>query len=139
MQFTEIKIKLNTADLETASAIANMAAPYGIYVEDYSDLREGVEQIAHVDLIDEDLLKKDKNTAFIHLYLSECDNPAEASAYIRERLAAAGVSAEIVSASVDDSEWNENWKKYFKPLEIGRRLAVCPSWERYENPENRKG
>lgn len=35
-----------------------MAVPYGIYIEDYSDLVEETLQIAHIDLIDEDLLKK---------------------------------------------------------------------------------
>lgn len=138
MQFTEIKLCVATDDLETASAIANMVVPYGIYVEDYSDLKEGVEQIAHVDLIDADLLKKDGGTAIIHIYLNECENPVEAIAYLRERLDFSGIEADILSENVDDSAWNENWKKYFKPFSVGSRLAVCPSWEKYENTENRK-
>ena len=31
--------------------------------------------------------------------------------------------------SVDEEDWANNWKKYYKPLEIGERLLVLPSWE----------
>lgn len=34
----------------------------------------------------------------------------------------------------DEEDWANNWKKYYKPLEIGSRLLVLPSWE--EKPEN---
>lgn len=138
MEFTEIKIEIPAKDTETASAIANMVVPYGIYVEDYSDLREGVMDIAHVDLIDEDLLKKSADVSVIHIYLSECDNPSESVGYLAERFRFAGIEYKIVTDTVDDSSWNENWKKYFKAFSVGEKLAVCPSWEKYENTENRR-
>lgn len=36
---------------------------------------------------------------------------------------------EIICRSVKDEDWANNWKKYFKPLEIGKRLLIKPSWE----------
>ena len=56
--WTEIKISVDVKDIDKAADIANMVVPYGIYIEDYSALEEQVRQIAHIDLIDEDLLKK---------------------------------------------------------------------------------
>ncbi|MDO5715412.1 MAG: 50S ribosomal protein L11 methyltransferase [Tissierellia bacterium] len=38
----------------------------------------------------------------------------------------------------DDQDWANNWKAYYKPLEIGEKLAIVPTWEKYENLENRK-
>lgn len=32
----------------------------------------------------------------------------------------------------EDEDWASAWKKYFKPLHLGRRLVVKPSWELYE-------
>ena len=58
MDYTEVKIYIKTEDTERASDIAVMAVPYGIYIEDYSDLEEAAWEIAHIDLIDEDLLEK---------------------------------------------------------------------------------
>ena len=69
MQYTEVKVIVNTEDTERASAIAVMTVPYGIYIEDYSDLEQGAWEIAHIDLIDEDLLKKDRTRVNIHIYI----------------------------------------------------------------------
>lgn len=60
MDWTEVKITVDAADTDRASAIANMVVPYGIYIEDYSDLIQGAREIAHIDLIDEELLARDR-------------------------------------------------------------------------------
>jgi ribosomal protein L11 methyltransferase len=31
----------------------------------------------------------------------------------------------------EDEDWATAWKKYFKPLRIGRRMVIKPSWEYY--------
>lgn len=128
MNWTEIVIKINSGDLEKAENIANMTVPYGIYIEDYSNLEEEVMEIAHVDLIDEDLLNKDRNTALIHVYISEEDNPAEAVSFLRERFEAEKINSEIDSSSVKEDDWLNNWRKYFKPIKVGEKLLINPSW-----------
>ena len=137
MNWTEVLINVPTDKTDEAAAIANMTVPYGIYIEDYSNLEQDAIEIAHIDLIDEELLKKDRQKSVIHIYLSKNANAYETLAFLRERLSAAGIEYEIDNKTVDDTSWNENWKKYFKAFEIGHRLAVCPSWETYKNPEGR--
>ncbi len=137
MNWTEICVSIPKEFCDTASAIANMTVPYGIYIEDYSDLEQGAWDIAHIDLIDEELIKKDRKTSIIHIYISECDNAAESIEFLKARLEAEKIPFEVSSVGVDDKDWNENWKKYFKPIEIGEKLAVVPSWENYENKDNR--
>lgn len=39
--------------------------------------------------------------------------------------------------TVAEEDWANNWKQYFKPIEIGNTLVVCPTWEQYENPQGR--
>ena len=56
--WSEIKITVDTNDIEVAENIANMVVPYGIYIEDYSDLENEVMEIAHIDLIEEKLWKQ---------------------------------------------------------------------------------
>ncbi len=137
MNWTEITVNVPQEFCDTASAIANMTVPYGIYIEDYSDLEENAWDIAHIDLIDEELIARDRKNAVIHIYISECDNAAEALQFLKERLTAEGVPFEVGSVGVNDSDWNENWKKYFHTIEIGENLAVVPSWEEYENKDGR--
>ncbi len=137
MNWTELRIYINSNDIEVAGDIANMTVPYGIYIEDYTDLEEMALEIAHIDLIDEELRARDKSTAIIHIYISEEDNPFEAVAYLRERYNAVGIEHRIDTVAVNEIDWADNWKKYFKPIEVGTRLAVCPSWEQYDNRDNR--
>ncbi len=137
MDWTEIKIKVPVAFGETAEAIANMVVPYGIYVEDYSNLEQDALDIAHIDMIDEDLLKKDRTVSIIHIYISNEENPFEAISYLKERYKAVGIDCEIDTDSVSEAEWADNWKKFFKTTEIGEKMVIRPSWEEYDNKDNR--
>jgi hypothetical protein len=63
LNWNEITIIVSTNEAETAVAIANMTVPYGVYIEDYSDLEQGALEIAHIDLIDEELASRDAEFA----------------------------------------------------------------------------
>lgn len=137
MDWTEIKIKVALDDTETAEAIANMVVPYGIYTEDYSELEKDALEIAHIDLIDEELIKKDRTVSVIHIYMSDEQNPLESIEYLRARYDAVGIRCEIMTDSINEAEWADNWKKFFKVTEIGEKLVIRPSWETYENKDGR--
>ncbi len=129
MDWTEVKINVNAADVELAGDIAQMVVPYGIYIEDYSDLEEAAWEIAHIDLIDENLLKKDRTKAAVHIYISPEENPSEAVAFLSERYNAAGIRHEIDLSVCRNQDWENNWKEYFKPMEVGEKLLIRPVWD----------
>ena len=110
--WTEIKISVSADDIDKASDIANVVVPYGIYIEDYRTLEEEVEEIAHIDLIDEDLLKKDRSRAFVHIYLEPDVQPSEAVAFLSERYNAEGIEHSIELLDCAEEDWRNNWKKY---------------------------
>lgn len=126
--WTEIKISVNADDIDKASDIANVVVPYGIYIEDYRSLEQEVEEIAHIDLIDEDLLKKDRNKAFVHIYLEPDVQPSEAVAFLSERYNAEGIEHSIELLDCAEEDWRNNWKKYFNPISVGEKLLIRPSW-----------
>ncbi len=128
MNYTEVKLIIKTEDTEKASNIAVMTVPYGIYIEDYSDLEEKAWEIAHIDLIDEDLLNKNRNESIVHIYIEEGENPAEAVSFISERLKAENVDFRIETDGVKTEDWQDKWKAFFKPQSIGNRLFVRPVW-----------
>lgn len=128
--YTEIVFILkNPDDAESASDIANMAETGGIYIEDYRELEQDVRDIAHIDLIDEDLLSKDKNIVKIHLYIDVKENAGETVAYLSELYNSAGIGFEIEQSVCLYKDWAENWKKYFKPINIGEKILITPFWE----------
>ena len=137
MNWTEIIAEVNSADLDKAENIAHMTVPYGLYIEDYSELEQEVLEIAKIDLIDEELLKQDRTKGKIHIYISPESNPAEAAAFLKERFEAEGISYRLYSGECDVESCLENWKKYFNPINIGEKLLIRPVWRDDDDPQGR--
>lgn len=72
------------------------------------------------------------------MYISPEDNPAEAAAYLRERLTAEGILHELKDRQVKEDDWANGWKQYFKPLPVGKRLLIRPTWEEAGDPGGRQ-
>ena len=135
MEWTDIRITVPKRQADTAEAIATSISGSGIYIEDYSDLEAQVEAIAHVDLIEQDLLDKDRDHVLLHMYLSPEENPVQIIDLLRDRLAAAQVDYQLDTSGVEQEDWENGWKAYYHAIDIGQRLAVVPSWE--EHPTDR--
>lgn len=135
--WSEIAITVDTKDIEIAGNIANMVVPYGIYIEDYSDLENEVMEIAHIDLIEESLLNADRTKAIIHVYVNPHENPLEAVSFIKERLDSENIKYEINISNCATEDWVNNWKQYFHPMPIGEKLLIRPTWEDEYDPQGR--
>lgn len=128
VEWTEINISVLPQDADKAGDIAQMVVPYGIYIEDYTGLEKQVQEIAHIDLIDEELLQKDRSRAIIHVYISPEENPAEAIAFLGERYTAEGIDHKIETKGCEEEDWLNNWRQYFHPTPIGEKLLIRPTW-----------
>ena len=128
-KWTEIAVSVDVKDLDTAADIANMTVPYGIYIEDYSALEQETMEIAHIDLIEEGLLKKDRTKGIIHIYINAFENPGESVSFLEDRLSFAGIKYEISLNTCDAEDWQNNWKQYFHPMPVGEKLLIRPVWE----------
>lgn len=137
MDWTEISVEVAASAIDEAAAIANMTVPYGIYIEDYSGLEDEVMEIAHIDLIDEELLQMDRSIAKIHIYIDPEDNIDEAVSFLREQLSAAGIEHRVDLSNVREDDWLNNWRKYFKPIPVGEKLLINPSWFTDTDPDGR--
>ena len=137
MDWTEITVTVSNKDVEQVSHIANEVVPYGIYIEDYTNLEQDVEEIAHIDLIDEELLAKDRTQAKVHMYISCEDNPLEAVSKISEMLKEANIDFQVESLDCNDEDWLNNWKQYFQPSPVGEKLLIRPTWRKNYDPEGR--
>lgn len=132
MEWTDIRLTVAKSDAENAEAVATMIAEGGIYIEDYSDIEQQVAEIAHVDLIEQELLDKPRDTVIIHIYLQPEESPVETLALIAARMESAGIAYTVETDHVEQEDWQNGWRKYYHPMEIGKRLAVVPSWQEYE-------
>ena len=128
-EWTEVKIVVDAKNVDKAGDIASMVVPYGIYIEDYSELEKEAWEIAHIDLIDEELLEKDRTKAIVHVYIAPQENPQEAVAFLRERYSAENIDNEILLNACKNEDWENNWKQYFHPIPVGEKLLIRPTWE----------
>ncbi len=132
MEWTDITITVPQKYADTAEAIATMVANGGIYIEDYSDLEQQAWEIAHVDLIEQDLLDQPRDVVKVHMYLAPDENLAEVLPLFRERLDASGIEYTLSTTGVEQEDWQNAWKKYYHAMDIGQRLAIVPGWEEYQ-------
>ena len=132
MEWTDISITVAKRDADTAEAIATMVANGGIYIEDYSDLEQQAWEIAHVDLIEQDLLDKPRDIVIVHMYLAPDENPAEVLPLFEERLKNSGIDYKLNTTGVEQEDWQNAWKKYYHAMDIGKRLAIVPGWEEHD-------
>ena len=96
--------------------------------EDFQDFLENNHQ--YWDYVDDELEQKFAGVSRIKCYLSD---DAEGKA-ILAAIRAAFSNNNISTAFIEDSDWENNWREYYKPIEVGEKLVVVPEWE--EIPEN---
>ena len=132
MEWTDISITVPQRYADTAEAVATMVANGGIYIEDYADLEQQAWEIAHVDLIEQELLDKPRDVVIVHMYLAPDENPAEVLPLFRQRLDDAGVEYTLNTEGVEQEDWQNAWKQYYHAMDIGQRLAIVPGWEEYD-------
>jgi len=130
MDLSEITVTVAQKDLETTQNIAVVVADSGIYVEDYSDLEQQCFEITGMKLIDEDLLKKDREHAVIHLYFNTGTDVEEKKERLKTLLSDAGVGFVFGEREIVEDDWSETWKKHYHAVTAGR-YKVVPCWEEY--------
>ena len=102
-----------------------------LMIEDYSDVERDLDGV-YGDLIDEELLARDRTTVSVSVFIPEIKNPAESEGFIKERFAALEVPATVEIIGVHESDWADSWKQYYKPIKTGKKIVIVPVWEKYD-------
>ena len=129
-EWTQIKVTVPLEQLDELVAIMSMISNQ-LQIEDYSDIDLAS---CYGDLIDESILNADKTIASVSVYVAG-DRPCnDELAFLRERLAIAGLAdlAKLELNGVNEEDWANAWRTYYKPLHIGERMVIVPAWEEYE-------
>ena len=128
--WTKITVSGNTKDLDGIVAVMSML-DNGLMIEDYSDFSlNGM----YGELVDESILNADKNVVRVSLFVPEERNPLEYREFLETRLPALGIEAEISFDGINEDDWAESWKQYYKPVPLGK-VTIVPAWESYEAKE----
>ena len=130
-EWTRIKVTAKLELLDDVTAVMNMISNY-LQIEDYSDIDL---KTCYGDLIDEAILNADKTVASVSVYLPADGGCADMVAFLRERFRTLGLEVTISVSGVNEEDWANSWKAYYKPIRIGERIVIVPAWEKYEERE----
>lgn len=132
-EWTQLKVTVPLEQLDSTSAVMSMISNY-LQIEDYSDIDL---KTCYGDLIDESILNADKTVASVSVYIPKDGSTADALSFLRERFSTLGIDAKISISGVNEEDWANSWKAYYKPIEIGEKLVIVPAWEKYDAPNGR--
>lgn len=119
----------------------------GFEIDDPEDFKEFLEnKEGKWDYIDEGLLKRAKGDSTVTVYVPDNSQGLDELAMINQMIAdlkrsdSEGFYGSLLMEidDINEEDWANNWKKYFKPFSVGKRLYIKPSWEPATGAENRK-
>ncbi len=136
MKYVEIKIKTNTFGSELLAEVLEELTGEGVSIYDKKDLKEETwdykDDSVEADFDEEVILngyvkaeEKDKVLPSLYEKIKE----------IRSLGMDIG-SAEMSFSEKESDNWRDVWKKYFKPIDLGK-IVICPEWINYENSQNK--
>lgn len=121
-----IEVTVNTPEEEIdlrCQQMADMGAG-GFVIENEADFQAFLENNhQYWDYVDQELEDKFKGLSRIKCYLTDDE---EGLAVLRAIKAA---YSDVETGFVEDSDWENNWREYYKPIEVGEKLVVVPEWE----------
>lgn len=128
--WTKLTATGRVEQLDEITAVMSML-DNGLMIEDYSDFSfSGM----YGELVDDTILNADRNTVKVSLFVPEEKNLSEYVAFLRERFSSLSVDATLTADGMNEEDWAESWKQYYKPIPLGR-VTIVPAWEDYEAKE----
>ena len=126
MNWIEVHIDTQPAELDGLCARLEELGITGLVIDDEADFKNFLENNhQYWDYVDESLLQEKKGLCRVTFYLSD-DEDGRRRLAAAEDLAAALPGARLSRAAVQDADWENNWKQFYKPMEIGEAAAGHP-------------
>ena len=147
MNWTEVNIYTTTEGIDPVCGCLLRIGVTGFVIKDANDFEEFLQnKEGNWDYIDDDLMGLRDCETTITAYLPENSQGMDYLAAIKSELVALKGRdinnefgrLEYELANVKEEDWANNWKQYFKPIEVGDKLLIKPSWEEISPNEQRK-
>jgi len=145
MKWTEMAIETIPQGLDTLVNVMTMLGYACMEIEDEQDFKSFLENSKkYWDYVDEKLLEQKKGVCRVKIYVQQDSKYSDSVKEIKDTIinikekygdAELG-TLDITETVCDEEEWSNSWKKYYKPFNVGKRLYVCPEWEK---PQPDKG
>lgn len=124
MRYIEVCVNTPADEIERRCEEMTAMGAEGFVIENEADFQDFLENNhQYWDYVDDELESRFTGVSRIKCYL--CDDEDGRAVLCRIRGAYDGVETSFV----EDSDWENNWREYYKPIEVGEKLVVVPEWE----------
>ena len=124
MRWIEASVQTKSDEIDELCERLAALGVGGFVIEDETDFKDFLENNRQYwDYVDEELENKFAGASRIKFYLADDDGGKAVLTDIRRET---GIEPDV--AYIEDSDWENNWREYYKPLEIGEKLLIVPEW-----------
>lgn len=136
MKWLALHIDTSPAGLEPVCGLLDSLGIEGVSIEDEREYRAFLENNRQYwDYVDEELERAMAGKCRVTFYVQSSSEGFGQMAAVR--MAMADMKKEhpdyapllLTVDELEDEDWENNWKQFYKPMEIGSRLLVIPEWE----------
>lgn len=136
MEWLEMKIDTSHAGLDPVCELLEQQGVTGWMIDDEADFQDFLEHNRQYwDYVDEELLAEKRGVSRVTFYLERGEAALPVIAAVRMAMSDLKKAHPeygpllLTMDDVADADWEDNWKQFYKPMEIGERLLVVPEWE----------
>ncbi len=144
MQWIETNIYTTTDGIEPLCGRLYAVGLNGVQIKDAADFNDFIEnETQYWDYIDESLESLKTCETCVTVYLTDDADGRELLSHIRSTVAELQSldddgkfgRLEIELSGINEEDWANNWKKYYKPFNLGRKLLIKPEWEQLDQAD----
>jgi len=141
MEWMEVAVHTTTQGSDVVSMLLMQNGAAGTAIEDRNDVPDPTKPHGYWELIDQSLIDNMPEDVLVKAWLPIDQRLNDTLNALKQHLAtlpSLNPAVELGSLSldtnqVDEQDWAECWKKFYKPFKAGKTLVVKPTWESYAN------
>ncbi len=144
MDWLKVKIYTTPQGCEIVSSSLYAMGIYGLEIFNPDDYKMPDKDYTW-DYIDDDVLQKQNEEAFVAAYIGDnaagFDQLSEIKSYLSRlplQLPEFDLGRlEIELTNIQNEDWVNNWKKFFSPMEVAKKFLIVPEWEKVEDAKDK--
>lgn len=137
MKYIELQVMTTTEASDAVSEILYAEGATGVLIEDPNDFKALNKDKKSWDYVEEELIKllgEDTKVKGYFLFEEFNEDILKSIGKRVEELEEFGLDkgkGVITTKEIDDGDWGNAWKKYYKAARIGDKVVIKPTWEEY--------
>lgn len=134
MEWVQLTVTTTSECADVVAMLLMDLGSDGTSIKDRRDVEEVLSSKRNWDYADDSLLNMRGDCAFVCGFFADSfdfSKVYDELALLKERAGESAGSLEVSKSLVRDADWENEWRKYYEPIEIGN-VAIVPKWLSYD-------